>query len=62
MIYLVAERPMGRMLKYLIYLAVLGFVGLSGYAYIGPFLGADFEPTQAEMRTPVTLTAAPDEG
>ncbi len=53
---------MGRMLKYLIYLAVLGFVGLSGYAYIGPFLGADFEPTQAEIRTPVTLTAAPDEG
>lgn len=48
--------PMGRLIKLLIYLAILGFIGLVGYAYVGPFFGADFAPTQIETREPVTLT------
>ena len=48
--------PMGRLIKLLIYLAILGFIGLVGYAYVGPFFGADFAPAQVETREPVTLT------
>lgn len=47
---------MGRLIKLLIYLGVLGFIGLVGYAYVGPFFGADFAPAQVETREPVTLT------
>lgn len=47
---------MGRLIKLLIYLAILGFIGLVGYAYVGPFFGADFAPAQVETREPVTLT------
>jgi len=46
---------MGRLIKYLIYLALLGFAALVAYAYVGPFFGADFAPPQAEVRQPVTL-------
>ncbi|KIN65216.1 hypothetical protein Z946_4116 [Sulfitobacter noctilucicola] len=46
---------MGRLLKALIFLLVVGFVGLVGYAYVGPFFGAEFAPAQVEMRQPVTL-------
>ncbi len=46
---------MGRLFKLLIFLLVIGFVGLVGYAYIGPFFGADFAPAQIETRQPVTL-------
>ncbi|MEL7097751.1 MAG: hypothetical protein AAGM84_02875 [Pseudomonadota bacterium] len=46
---------MGRLIKYLFYLAVLGFIALVGYTYVGPFFGADFDPPQAEVREPVTL-------
>lgn len=46
---------MGRLAKFVIYLAVLGFAGLAGYAYIGPFFGADFNPPKSEIRTPVIL-------
>ena len=45
---------MGKLIKYLIYLIVLGLLGLVVYAYVGPFFGADFDP-QAEVRVPVTL-------
>lgn len=48
---------MGRLIKYLFYLIVLGAVALVAYAYIGPFLGADFSPPQDEMRQPVILNA-----
>jgi hypothetical protein len=48
---------MGRLIKYLIYLAILGGVGLVGYAYIGPWFGADFRAPQAEVRKPVVLNA-----
>ncbi len=46
---------MGRLIKLLIFLTIVGFIGLVGYAYIGPFFGADFSPAQVEIREPVTL-------
>lgn len=46
---------MGKLFKLLIILLTLGFLGLVGYAYIGPFFGADFAPPQVETRQPVTL-------
>ena len=48
---------MGRLIKLLIYLAVFGFAGLVGYAYLGPYFGADFSAPQTEVREPVTLNA-----
>lgn len=39
----------------LIYLLILGFIALVGYAYIGPFFGADFAPEQIEIREPIVL-------
>lgn len=48
---------MGRLIKLLFYIAVIGFVGLVGYAYIGPFFGADFSAPQVEVRQPVVLNA-----
>lgn len=48
---------MRRLFKALIYLLILGFIGLIGYAYIGPFFGADFAPAQTEVREPVTLNS-----
>lgn len=48
---------MSKIFKLLLYLAVLGFVGLIGYAYFGPYLGADFSAPQTETRVPVTLDA-----
>lgn len=41
---------MGRILKYLAVVAVLGVVGLTGYGYL-----VDMSPGQAERRVPVTL-------
>lgn len=46
---------LGKLFKFLIFLAIVGFVGLIGYAYVGPFFGADFAPAQVETRIPVTL-------
>ena len=48
---------MGKLFKLLIFLLIVGFIGLAGYAYVGPFLGVDFSPEQIETRQPVTLTA-----
>jgi hypothetical protein len=48
---------MFRLFKYLIFLAVIGFIALAGYAYIGPFFGVDFSAPQDETRVPVTLDA-----
>lgn len=44
-----------RLTKWLIYLAILGFIALVGYAYIGPFLGADFSPRTQEIRQEIIL-------
>lgn len=46
---------MGRLIKWLIYLLILGGLALTAYAYVGPFFGADFSPPQTEIRQPVTL-------
>ncbi len=46
---------MGRLVKLVIYLLVLGFIGLVSYAYLGPFFGADFTPPKTQIRTPVIL-------
>lgn len=48
---------MGRIFKFLIYLACLSFIGLVGYAYVGPYFGVDFSASQTETRVPVTLNA-----
>lgn len=47
----------GRLLKYLFFLAVLGFAALAAYTYAAPLFGVDFAPPQSEMRQPVTLYA-----
>ncbi|WP_292288328.1 hypothetical protein [Marivita sp.] len=48
---------MGRILKWLIYLLILGALALVAYAYLGPYFGADFSPPQTKVRQPVTLDA-----
>lgn len=41
---------MGRLIKAVFVLAIIGFAGLSGYAYL-----ADLSPQGAEVKLPVTL-------
>lgn len=41
---------MGRLIKAVFVLAMLGFAGLSGYAYL-----ADLSPAGGEVKVPVTL-------
>jgi len=48
---------MFRIFKVLIFLALIAFIGLAGYTYVGPFFGADFSAPQTETRVPVTLDA-----
>ncbi len=48
---------MARIMKWLVYLAIIGAVALVAYAYVGPFFGADFSPPQTEVRKPVALDA-----
>ncbi|QLQ19045.1 MAG: hypothetical protein HZT43_10740 [Exiguobacterium profundum] len=43
---------MGRIIKGLLVLAVLGFAYLTAYAYL-----ADLRPAQSEIKVPVTLNA-----
>ena len=43
---------MGRIIKVLFLLILLGFIGLTGYAYL-----ADLSPDQTEVKVPVTLNA-----
>ncbi|MDG1450139.1 MAG: hypothetical protein P8Q93_09615 [Ascidiaceihabitans sp.] len=38
-------------------IAILAFIGLVGYAYVGPFFGADFSAPQVEVRQPLILNA-----
>ncbi len=47
----------GRLLKFIVYLAVLGGLALVAYAYLGPWFGADFAPPRSEIRQPVVLDA-----
>ncbi|WP_162933026.1 hypothetical protein [Roseovarius sp. EL26] len=46
---------MYRLIKLLVYMALLAFIGLVGYAYIGPFFGADFSAPQQEIRQEILL-------
>lgn len=48
---------MARLFKLLFFLIIIGGIGLVGYAYVGPFFGADFSAPQDEVRLPVTLDA-----
>ncbi|WP_194269245.1 hypothetical protein [Tritonibacter litoralis] len=48
---------MGRIFKYLFYLVILAGIALVGYAYIGPWFGADFAAPTTEVRKPVILDA-----
>lgn len=48
---------MGRIIKWLIYLVLIGGIALVGYTFFGPYFGADFSPPQTEVRQPVTLDA-----
>jgi hypothetical protein len=48
---------MFKLIKALIFLAIVGFIALVGYAYVGPFFGADFAAPQTEVRVPVVLNA-----
>lgn len=43
---------MGRIIKALLLLVILGFVGLTAYAYLG-----DLRPVQSEVKKPVVLNA-----
>ncbi|MFK7876938.1 MAG: hypothetical protein AB8B71_14335 [Paracoccaceae bacterium] len=44
-----------KLFKLLIFLGIIGFLGLVAYAYVGPFFGVDFSAPQTEIRTPVIL-------
>ncbi len=46
---------MFRLIKWLFYLCILGFLALVIYAYVGPFFGADFSPRQNEIRQEIIL-------
>ena len=46
------NRPMGRIFKALVFLAIIGFAGLTAFAYLG-----DLAPVQSEVRKPVVLDA-----
>ena len=48
---------MGKMIKLLFMIAILAFIGLVSYAYVGPFFGADFSAPQIEVRQPLILNA-----
>ena len=45
-------KAMGRIIKALIWLVIIGFAGLAGYAYLG-----DLTPVQGEVKEPVVLNA-----
>lgn len=48
----------GRLFKYIGYLAVIGIIALIGFAYVGPFVMPDaFTPTQVNVSKPVQLEA-----
>jgi hypothetical protein len=46
---------LGKLFKLLFILVIIGFIGVVGFAYIGPELGIDFAPVPEEIRLPVTL-------
>ena len=49
---------MGRIIKWLFILVILAGIALVAYAYLGPFFGADFSPSQQEIRETIELDAS----
>jgi hypothetical protein len=45
-------KTMGRVFKALVFLVIIGFIGLTAYAYLG-----DLAPVQSEVKQPVVLNA-----
>ena len=45
-------KTMGRIFKALLFLVIIGFIGLTAYAYLG-----DLAPVQSEVKQPVVLNA-----
>ena len=48
---------MGRLIKWLFYLVILGAIALVAYAYIGPLFDPSYAPVAEEIRIPVELDA-----
>ena len=48
---------MGRLVKLLVYLVIFAAIGLVAYAYLGPFLGADFSAPTTHIQIPIILDA-----
>ena len=46
---------MRRIAKWLFFIGVLGFLGLTAYTYVGPFFGVKFAPPPVEIRKTVIL-------
>ena len=46
---------MARLIKWLFLLAIMAFAALVGYAYLGPFFGADFSAPEREIRQEIIL-------
>jgi hypothetical protein len=46
------SKTMDRVFKALFYLVIIGFIGLTAYAYLG-----DLDPVQSEVKQPVVLNA-----
>lgn len=46
---------MKRLIKFVVYVLCIVFIGLVGYAYLGPFFGVDFSAKQSEIHEPVIL-------
>lgn len=46
---------MKRIIKWLFILVILAAISLIGYAYLGPFFGADFSPAGQEIRQNIEL-------
>lgn len=47
----------GKLFKFAFILLCLAFLGVVGYAYLGPWFGSDFSAPQTEIRKPVVLNA-----
>ena len=43
--------------RLILFLLIIGIIGLVGYAYLGPIMGADFAAPINEIRVPVVLDA-----
>ena len=48
---------MGRLIKWLFYLIILGAIALVAYAYVGPLFDPTYAPSAEEIRIPVELAA-----